>query len=584
MKKHTNKFISILLVVAMLLSVVPMTVLAADNLTDTTSSVTLKDADGDGLYEIGTSEELYAFANLVNAGNVSIGAELTADITLNKNVLKEDGTLNGDGTNFTHWVPIGTSENKYKGFFDGATHTISGLYHSSNGAYAGLFGAVEGKYNSTTIGVIKRVGLVDSYIHVSTSERWVRTGGLAGYSDYATFENCYVKATIDITSSYGYGMSIYVGGISGMTYSTARNCYTDVNINVIHNATGSVDINSGGILGNVTNGKMLNCFTSYDLLGSYNSGTDVTGSVAGVTDQQFASGEIAYLLNDSKVTLDSVWKQTLGEDDFPSFNGKYVDYDKTKGYYNIDHVHSFEYSASDNTITAVCTAEYCLLTNGDGGSITISAPADLYTDGKTAKEITIENNLVDSSLSYTVKYSTGDGSAPETIGTYTASLTLGGVSVTVSFTLKAKVTVGGTITSFGNETDDIVIELFADDAEEAVRSVTVNGNSTAYSFDDVENGIYRMVVSKNNHVAREYTITVVHEDIIQDAKIHLLGDINGDGKLNSVDVARTNAHARGVSVLTGYELACADVNGNGTANSIDVARMNAHVRSITTLW
>lgn len=581
--KKTNKLTSILIVLSMLLSVTSMTVLAADNLTDATTSVTLKDVDVDGLYEIGTAQELYAFANLVNAGNTSIGAELTADITLNENVLKEDGTLNGDGTKFKHWVPIGTSENEYTGFFDGAKHTISGLYYSGDGAYAGLFGAVEGKYNSSTIGVIKRVGLVDSYFHVSTSERWVRTGGLAGFSNYATFENCYVKATFDITSSYSNGPSIYVGGISGMTYSTARNCYTDVNINTVYK-TFMASVEDGGILGSVTNGKMLNCFTTYDLLGEYNSGTDITGSVAAVTDERFSSGEITYLLNDLKVEPDSVWKQSLGDDAFPSFNGKYVDYDETKGYYNRSHDHSFEYSASDDTITAVCTAEYCFLADGDGGSITISAPADLYTDGKTAKEITVENTLIDNSAVYTVTYSTADGSAPEKIGTYTARLTLGNKSVTISFTLKTKVTVGGTVTSFGSDTDDITIELFADGTEDAVYSVTEKGNSTEYSLDNVENGTYRMVVSKNNHVTREYEIVIGQEAITQNVKIHLKGDINGDGKLNSIDVARANSHARGVAVLTGYELMCADVNGNGSANSIDVARMNAHVRSIAALW
>ena len=79
-------------------------------------------------------------------------------------------------------------------------------------------------------------------------------------------------------------------------------------------------------------------------------------------------------------------------------------------------------------------------------------------------------------------------------------------------------------------------------------------------------------------------MTVGEDVVTQDAKIHLFGDINGDGKLNSIDVARANANVRGVSALTGYELACADANGDGKANSIDVARMNAHVRGTTALW
>ncbi|MBE6756358.1 MAG: hypothetical protein E7555_07875 [Ruminococcaceae bacterium] len=247
------------------------------------------------------------------------------------------------------------------------------------------------------------------------------------------------------------------------------------------------------------------------------------------------------------------------------------------------HTHDYVYTASGNVITAICSNTDGNCPDTNGGTLTISAPADLYIDGETAKEVVIDNQLVET-VDYTVTYSTADGSAPEKIGTYTAMLTLGNKSVTVSFTLKAKVSVGGTVTSFGSDTDDITIELFADGTEDAVYSVTEKGNSTEYSLDNVENGTYRMVVSKNNHVTREYEIVIGQEDITQNVKIHLKGDINGDGKLNSIDVARANSHARGVAVLTGYELMCADANGNGSANSIDVARMNAHVRSIAALW
>ena len=55
----------------------------APELHDSKTDVTLKDTDGDGSYEINNANELFAFANLVNAGNSSINAKLTADINLN---------------------------------------------------------------------------------------------------------------------------------------------------------------------------------------------------------------------------------------------------------------------------------------------------------------------------------------------------------------------------------------------------------------------------------------------------------------------------------------------------------------------
>ncbi len=65
-------------------------------------------------YQIGTAEELYWFAGLVNGDksiigsdtpqNTSANAVLTADITINENVLNEDGELNSGS--FTQWTPI----------------------------------------------------------------------------------------------------------------------------------------------------------------------------------------------------------------------------------------------------------------------------------------------------------------------------------------------------------------------------------------------------------------------------------------------------------------------------------------------
>jgi len=109
----------------------------------------------------------------------------------------------------------------------------------------------------------------------------------------------------------------------------------------------------------------------------------------------------------------------------------------------VPHTHSFTYSASGDTITAVCE-------NTDGncpdseGTLTILAPADLYADGITAKEATIENNLVDTSVAISdITYSAPYGLPPKDAGTYTASVTVGGATATVEFTLlnyAAKVT------------------------------------------------------------------------------------------------------------------------------------------------
>ena len=98
-------------------------------------------------------------------------------------------------------------------------------------------------------------------------------------------------------------------------------------------------------------------------------------------------------------------------------------------------------------------------------------------------------------------------------------------------------------------------------------------------------GTYTLRVSKNNHVTREYTITVGAEAVTQNVKIHLKGDIDGNGTVTTMDVIRANSHARGVTLLTDYALKCADVVGtDGTVTTMDVIRINAHAKGTSKLW
>ena len=67
------------------------------------------DTDNNGVYEIGNAGQLYWFMEHVNEGGeqADTDAVLTANIIVNENVLNEDGTLNGDGSGFREWFPIG---------------------------------------------------------------------------------------------------------------------------------------------------------------------------------------------------------------------------------------------------------------------------------------------------------------------------------------------------------------------------------------------------------------------------------------------------------------------------------------------
>lgn len=253
------------------------------------------DTNEDGVYEIANAGQLYWFMEHVNAGNTETDAILTADVTVNENVLKADGTP-AEG-NFRAWFPIGydydrdedgTEEDvKYNGTFDGQGHTISGLYFDDTAQeHVGLFG-------QTASGAeICNVTVADSYFKGSNY-----VGGVCGYN--------YSGTITDSTNSGSVTGTYYVGGVCGNIYNgTITNCYYDSD-----------------------------AFTGAAIGGDSGTITDVLGK----TTAEFQSGEVAYLLSqgctvdpDSSVEGDEVfysgeiWGQTIGTDTYPVLNGKKV--------------------------------------------------------------------------------------------------------------------------------------------------------------------------------------------------------------------------------------------------------------------
>lgn len=141
----------------------------------------------------------------------------------------------------------------------------------------------------------------------------------------------------------------------------------------------------------------------------------------------------------------------------------------------------------------------------------------------------------------------------------------------------------GSLTTFGSDEDFITMRLLKDGVVYAV--MDLDGNLESYCFDLVAPGEYILEVSKKNHVTREYTVTVGSSDVTQDAKIHLKGDVTGDGKVNVGDTSRVYAHVKGTSKITDeYALKCADVSGDGKINVGDTSKIYAHVKGTSKLW
>ena len=131
------------------------------------------------------------------------------------------------------------------------------------------------------------------------------------------------------------------------------------------------------------------------------------------------------------------------------------------------------------------------------------------------------------------------------------------------------ITVSGTATSFGSNTDDVTIQLIKSGASEASYETVVKGKIASYSIEDVAPGTYTMKVMKKNHVAREYTVTVSTENVTQDVKLCLKGDANGSGTVDIEDAMLVFYHVAKKSYLGDEGLAACDTNADCTVDIED---------------
>ena len=108
------------------------------------------------------------------------------------------------------------------------------------------------------------------------------------------------------------------------------------------------------------------------------------------------------------------------------------------------HQHSWTYTASGATITASCTDTTC--TSPNGGSVTIKAPAELtYSgEGKPATVTASSDWQGPTASGITISYiksgkygpeALENGALPTNAGTYTASITLGEATASVTYTI-----------------------------------------------------------------------------------------------------------------------------------------------------
>ncbi len=163
------------------------------------------------------------------------------------------------------WTPIGTSNNLFKGTFDGDNYEIKNMDINMNQDYCGLFGYV-------VYGKIQNLHLENCYVYNTQSY----SGALCGILRYSTVQGCSVNGTIMAGD--------YMGGLIGYVYhSTVSEC----NANMISEPSQSTNIEMGGLIGEVCYGDISKCYA----IGSIGSAYWYVGGLIGRTNNDVSVSE-----------------------------------------------------------------------------------------------------------------------------------------------------------------------------------------------------------------------------------------------------------------------------------------------------
>lgn len=292
-------------------------------------------------YQIETAEQLAKLAADVNSGVVGQTHskeyfKLTKDIDLSAH----------------RWIPIGSgmaqSNHAFSGYFDGNDKTITGMYvdESTEKYSAGLFGNFSGYeiknlkikdayvktesgdetenagilIGSATQGYGMTISVKDCSVSGIVESGSARTGGLAGYNSYGTYENCTADVKVkgagkaggfvgeDFSGTYknctaegNVGGSWSVGGFAGVLFSESKADHCAAQGKVT-----ASDWNVGGFAGYVEEGVTIsNCVAAGDVESTVDVLEPKVGGFAGTVDGKSKANTVSNSHAAGKVTRPS---------------------------------------------------------------------------------------------------------------------------------------------------------------------------------------------------------------------------------------------------------------------------------------
>ena len=230
---------------------------------------------------VSTAQELKDFADAVNNGSTIGTSSIEAR---SARVLQ---TADIDLTGIDDWTPIGnstsSSNNYFKGSYNGNGYTISNLKIKSGEWFRGLFGLVIGE-SSSTPAVLTGIHLRNVDIEVSHNSD-ISCGAIAGAVDSdAVITFCSTQGEIKTDMNLQGKPYNNSGGIIGNNRGTISYCRADVKVTASSDANDtSRECNAGGIAG-INTGTILACEASGSEVSAKASNAKAqAGGIAGTT-------------------------------------------------------------------------------------------------------------------------------------------------------------------------------------------------------------------------------------------------------------------------------------------------------------
>ena len=211
-------------------------------------------------YIITKAEELAWFRDEVVRGRNNICAKIADNVEVIDMSTVCHAADKSQNLEEKSWVPIGDSNNKYQGTFDGNNKTITNLYINASQYYMGLFGC-------TYEGTIKN--LTFEYANVTNTNNYagVLVGNAYGGS---TLQNIKISNTCQIKGGQ------YTGGIAGYLVGNAYNCVNYATVQGIQYI--------GGLCGHYSRSRTGNSMTACANYGNVTASSLDVGGLVGYFD------------------------------------------------------------------------------------------------------------------------------------------------------------------------------------------------------------------------------------------------------------------------------------------------------------